>query len=71
MAYTTPQLAPQLDTTPHYPVQTRLEAYDDRNHGRFHERNRGSKKVGFLGILKTLLSCGQAAGNIAGSCLEP
>ena len=47
--------------------RAQLDSYNARNHGQFHERNRGSKKAGFLGMLKLVLTCGKAGGNVAGA----
>lgn len=47
--------------------QKRLEGYNARNHGKFHERNRGSKKAGFWGMLLLLLKCGSFGNKVAGA----
>ena len=63
---------PRLDPPALYPLphpnqsleqqrQAQLRAYNARNHGKFHERNRGSKKAGFAGMWQLvckLLGCG-------------
>lgn len=46
--------------------QIRLDAYNERNHGKFHDNNRGSKKHLFKGILKLLFKCGKAANDVGG-----
>ena len=54
-----PDLPPNRTSQPQQWVQ--LDAYNERNHGKFHEKNRGSKKAGFMGMLKLLLKCGSVA----------
>ena len=71
---------PQLKPPPSYPLphpnhspqkqhQAQLEAYNARNHGKFHERNRGSKKAGFLGMLALVFKCGCFANDVGGAVL--
>ena len=68
---------PQPKPPPAYPLphpqhsqqeqrRKQLEAYHARNHGKFREQNRGSKKAGFLGMLVLLLKCGSVADDVDG-----
>jgi hypothetical protein len=56
---------PHPDHTVKQLQQKRLQSYHARNHGQFRERNRGSKKAGFLGMLKLVLKCGCFASDVA------
>lgn len=47
--------------------EKQLASYHARNHGKFHERNRGSKKAGFLGIMTVVLKCGCFANDVEGA----
>ncbi|KAK7185711.1 hypothetical protein PSPO01_08397 [Paraphaeosphaeria sporulosa] len=58
---------PHPDHSAKQQAQKRLESYNTRNHGKFHERNRGSKKAGFWGMLKLLFKCGSLANHAAGA----